>query len=258
MENRAEIATRAATVGAETANSYFGADLEVSTKSDKTDVVTRADHEAQATAVDEIRSAFEGERIVAEEEGVQTTLSSDGPNWIVDPIDGTNNFVRGVPLWTTSVACVIDGEPVAASTVAPTTDDAFVADDTTTTYDEAAASVSDVSDPQRCDVVPTLWWDYDSRDEYATVCEAITSRFGDLKRYGSTQLELALLASGAVDGVVSNNRGNPWDTVAGVHLVRCAGGVVTDTDGDHWRHDSDGLVASNGSVHDLLLETVQF
>jgi myo-inositol-1(or 4)-monophosphatase len=64
-----------------------------------------------------------------------------------------------------------------------------------------------------------------------------------------------MLAAGTVDGVVTNVYANPWDTVAGVHLVRLAGGTVTDVHGDPWRHDSEGLVASNGEIHDELLAT---
>jgi myo-inositol-1(or 4)-monophosphatase len=66
-----------------------------------------------------------------------------------------------------------------------------------------------------------------------------------------------MVADGALDGVVTNVDPNPWDSIAGVHLVRQAGGTVTDVDGDPWRYDSTGLVASNGRIHDELLEVVK-
>ena len=62
---------------------------------------------------------------------------------------------------------------------------------------------------------------------------------------------------GAIEGVITNVDTHPWDTVAGVHLVRSAGGTVTDLSGDRWRHDSNGLVASNGHVHDAVLEAAR-
>jgi myo-inositol-1(or 4)-monophosphatase len=66
-----------------------------------------------------------------------------------------------------------------------------------------------------------------------------------------------MVADGQLDGVLTNVRANPWDSVAGVQMVRAAGGTVTDLAGDPWRHDSRGLVASNGAVHDAVLEAAR-
>jgi myo-inositol-1(or 4)-monophosphatase len=78
-----------------------------------------------------------------------------------------------------------------------------------------------------------------------------------MRRFGCAQLGLAMVASGALEGITTNLRANPWDTVAGVHMIRQAGGQVTDLEGERWRHDSEGLVASNGAVHDELLEAAR-
>ncbi len=258
MADRSKTARRAATAGAEVAHEYFRTNLTVETKGRKTDPVTRADHEAQARVVEELRLIGKDEPIVGEENELPSQFDETGPAWVVDPIDGTNNFVRGIPLWATSLCYMSGAEPVAAATVAPVIDDVFIADDNHARHNGAKISVSERTDVEQCTVVPTLWWDHDRREEYAAVTTSITSQFGDLRRYGSTQLELALLAMGAVDGVVSNRQGPPWDTIAGVHLVRKAGGRVTDIHGEPWCHDSTGLVASNGSIHDAVLETVRF
>jgi myo-inositol-1(or 4)-monophosphatase len=99
-----------------------------------------------------------------------------------------------------------------------------------------------------------MWWDHGHRDEFAATCRVLVERFGDVRRLGSAQLQLAMIAAGTLDGALTNVDSNPWDTVAGVHMIRLAGGTVTDMDGDPWRHDSHGLVASNGEIHDQLLE----
>jgi myo-inositol-1(or 4)-monophosphatase len=62
-----------------------------------------------------------------------------------------------------------------------------------------------------------------------------------------------MVAAGSLEGTLTTVDANPWDTVAGVHMVRQAGGTVTDLDGEPWRHDSTGLVASNGEAHDELV-----
>jgi myo-inositol-1(or 4)-monophosphatase len=128
-----------------------------------------------------------------------------------------------------------------------------VADDAHATLNGDPLSVSDRADPEGCTVAPTMWWGHDRRDEYAAACRAVVGRFGDLRRLGSAQTQLAMVAAGTLDGVVTNVSANPWDSVAGVHLIRLAGGTVTDVHGDRWRHDSHGLVASNGAIHDDLL-----
>ena len=257
MNSLVQVAKNAATVGATVAKSHFNMELCISTKSDKTDFVTAADRTAQQRVVEELRKEFPKEQIVGEEDDLPKRPDSTGTCWIVDPIDGTNNFVRGIPFWSTSVARLKDGECVAASTVAPLGFGVFVADERETRQDDQTVSVSDRSDPERCNAIPTLWWDYESRDEYSAICKRITDQFADLKRYGSTQLELALLATGKVDAVITNQQGPAWDTVAGVHLVRQAGGTVTDVHGDTWTYESEGLVASNGAVHETALEAVE-
>jgi myo-inositol-1(or 4)-monophosphatase len=254
--DRATVVTRAAQAGAAVAADHFRTDIAVETKGGKTDVVTRADREAQERVLDVIGESFPDATVVGEEDDAPTTVPDDGDAFVVDPIDGTNNFVRGVPLWCTSVAAVVDGEPVAAATVVPPTNDEFVADETTRLNGDAV-TVSERDDPETASVSPTLWWDFESRDEYGTATEGVVERFADLRRYGSAQVSLGYAAMGAVDGVFSNIYGNPWDTVAGVHLVRCAGGRATDLEGNRWRHDSKGLVVSNGAVHDEVLDVAR-
>ncbi|WP_135534834.1 inositol monophosphatase family protein [Halostella pelagica] len=254
---RAAVTTRAAREGAAVAADYFRTDLAVETKDGDTDVVTRADREAQERVIETIRADYPDVTIVGEENDAPTTVPDEGSAFVVDPIDGTNNFVRGVPFWCTSVAAVADGEPVAAATVAPAVGDEFLADDTTARLNGDELSVSRRDGPETATVSPTLWWDFDSRDEYAAAAEGIVERFADLRRYGSAQISLGYVAMGALDGVFSNLRGNPWDTVAGVHLVRCAGGEATDLEGNRWHHDSRGLVVSNGAVHDAVLSTAR-
>ncbi|EMA04741.1 inositol monophosphatase family protein [Haloferax denitrificans] len=257
LDARADRAQRAARDGGAVARRAFRTGVAVETKGGKTDVVTQADRDAQRRVVERIRGAFPDDPIVGEEEDELKSVPESGPAWVVDPIDGTNNFVRNVPVWATAVAAVRDGEPVAAANYLPALDDCYAADDETAYRNGEEISVSQRDDPETCTVCPTFWWDYDARDEYAAAARAIVTRFGDLRRYGSMQVVLSYVADGSLDGVITNKRANPWDSVAGAHLVRMAGGTVTDLDGDEWRHDSEGLVASNGRVHDAVLEAAR-
>jgi myo-inositol-1(or 4)-monophosphatase len=222
-------------------------------------VVTRADREAQDAVVEAIRTSFPDEPIVGEEDDTPTAVPEEGPAWVVDPIDGTNNYVGKIPIWMTSVAAVVDGEPVAAVNVAPALGDTYAAGEGPATLNELQLTVSSRDSLLAASAVPTYWWDFDNRAAYAAACRGIVERFGDMRRFGSAQLCLSYVASGAVDGAVTDRQTNPWDTVAGAHLVRAAGGRVTDRHGERWRHDSEGLVASNGdpTIHEALLDVAE-
>ncbi|WP_331233868.1 inositol monophosphatase family protein [Natronorarus salvus] len=254
--HRVAVAERAARAGGDVALSRFRRGIDVETKGEKTDVVTEADRRAQQRVIEVLTESFPDDAIVGEEEGALKEVPEGGAAWIVDPIDGTNNFVREIPVWATSVAAVIDGEPVAAANVMPALGDRYVGA-RTVRRNGVETSVSDRTDPERCTVVPTMWWDRDHRAEYTAAAGAIVERFGDMRRFGCAQAALSHVADGGIDGLFYEGYANPWDTVAGVHLVRRAGGRVTDVHGERWRHDSEGIVASNGAVHDEVLEAAR-
>ncbi|WP_117595330.1 inositol monophosphatase family protein [Haloprofundus halophilus] len=267
---RAAVARRAAEAGAAVAFDRFRRGIDVETKEGKTDVVTQADRDAQARVADVIADAFPEDELVGEEsvaprateeasgrgpraDDALKTVPDDGDAWVVDPIDGTNNYVRNIRIWATAVAAVREGEPVAAASALPALGDTYVADADAVYRNGHEVSVSGETDPEKSTVVPTVWWDFDHRDEYAAATREIVERFGDMRRFGCAQAVLAMVADGSLEGTMTNIVTNPWDTVAGVYMVRRAGGTVTDLEGDRWRHDSKGLVASNGAVHDEVL-----
>lgn len=253
VEERLAVAREAATAGGERALEDFRTDLTVETKGRPTDLVTASDHAAQERVVEVIEDAFPDDPVLGEEEGTVDELPESGPAWIVDPIDGTKNFVRGFQCWTTAVAAVVDAEPVAAAIVAPALGDSFAAGDDGATRNGDPIAVPDRDEPAEAAVCPTLWWPPERRDEFAAIADAVVHRFDECRRIGSSQFELALVASGGLDATIANVRGAPWDTVAGAHLVRQAGGRVTDLEGERWRHDARGLVASSGAIHEDAL-----
>lgn len=255
--DRLAVARDAAQAGAERALADFRGQLEVETKADPTDVVTETDRAAQRCAVDVIESSFPDEPIVGEEADAEKDVPETGTAWIVDPIDGTSNYVRGLRLWTTAVAAIEDGEPIAAAIVAPALDDVYLAGEDGATRNGEPTDVSTADRPEVATVCPTLTWPEES-DVEGTIGANVADQFGQMRRLGSAQLELALVADGGLGAAVADVRGAPWDTVAGVHLVRASGGRVTDAAGERWRHDADSLVASNGRLHDVARAVLAF
>ncbi|WP_336326514.1 inositol monophosphatase family protein [Halovenus sp. HT40] len=258
-----ETAITAATAGGTVALDNFDTDLAVDNKGDPNeamgpaDVVTEADRETQRRVVSVLTEADPTATIVGEENDAQKTVPETGRAWVIDPIDGTFNFIRGVHYWTTSVAATVDGEPVAACNFLPALDRTYTADDSDAFVDGTPISVSNRSAWKATTVAPIIPPSYGERSAYSGGVGELVEQFGSTVRYCSAQVTLALLARGALDGAVTPQRPNPWDSLAGVQLIRQAGGVVTDLDGERWTVNSDSMVASNGQIHEQLLEAAQ-
>ena len=268
---RAAMVERAARAGGAVARQSFREAVRVETKADKNDPVTEADRDAQRQVIATIQGEFPDDAILAEEDALPVGLGDSdgladrlvdelpesGDAWVVDPIDGTANFARGMGLWTTSVAAVVDREPVAAASYAPTAGDVYTAGPDSATRDGTTLSVSETDDPETFLVGLVGRWYPGNADEFGGLSETLTERTGDTRRFGTMQATLAYLSDGGLDAVVGPMEHAPWDSLAGVHLVREAGGTVTDVNGDPWSVDSEGLVASNGEAHEELLDAVQ-
>ncbi len=250
--SRAVVVEQAATAGAELAFKQFRTGIVAESKDSETDLVTEADRAAQRRVIERIQATYPDDPIVGEEDDALKQVPKEGPAWIIDPIDGTNNFVDGIRIWATAVAAVVDGEPVASAVVLPAVGDTYTADTQTAYCNGTPITVSETDRPELSTVVPMLWWDRESRDAYAAATREIVQRFDDLRRFGSAQATLAMVAAGALEGGITDLQAPPWDSVAGVHLVRNAGGRVTDLDGNRWHVDSQGMVISNGNVHEAM------
>lgn len=254
---RYETALRAAREGSEVAHDLFRTDLDVETKSSKMDFVTRADTETQRRVISVVREEYPDATVVGEEEDELKSVPADGNAWVVDPIDGTTNFVREAQLWTTTVAAVRDGETVAAVTVAPALGDTYAANPDSVTRTGEPMAASSRTDLEEFTVAPILRYGPERDDEFGNLLGGLIRNFGDLRRFGCAQVTLAMVACGTLDAAVAAQpEPNPWDTIAGVYLVERVGGTVTDIHGDPWESGCEGLVASNGASHDDVLDRV--
>lgn len=266
----------AAQEGAAVALEGFRTRLDVETKEGRFDRVTAVDRAVQRRVRDSLVSTADVP-FVGEEGDDRKRVPDRGLAWVVDPIDGTNNFVGGGPIWAVAVAATRDGEPVAAVTHLPVVGDTYVVgdpddgegpdvgDDPDAVDDHGPRDaiprrngdpirVSDRSDPESVTINPIFGFSDRHRRHHRRVVETVFDGFGDVRRIGCAQAALAGVASGEIDAAVSTVALDPWDTVGGVRLVRAAGGTVTDVHGERWMPGSEGLVASNGEVHGALVD----
>ncbi|WP_224268014.1 inositol monophosphatase family protein [Haloprofundus salinisoli] len=258
MPSRETIVVDAATAGADYSLEHFRTTLAVEEKSRKTDLVTDVDRMTQRHIVSVIEGEFPDDEIVGEEGNERKTVPEEGYAWIIDPIDGTQNFVHRIPQWVTSVAVVHDSEPISCVNVAPALDDRYRSTAAGTARDGQAVSVSERTDPETFLVAPTLPWRTSDSAVVGSLSRTLIERFGEVRRTGSAQLSLSMVACGALDATVAFDPSpNPWDTVAGAHHVTQAGGVATDLDGNSWGPGSEGILASNGTDHDAVVDAVR-
>lgn len=211
------------------------------------DLVTEADRRSEETIVNRLRSHFPKHAVVAEEGSGHASESRY--TWYVDPLDGTTNFAHGYPAFAVSIGLVEDGEPVAGVVYNPVSGELFTAAKGEGAYvnqrpirvsqvDRLAVSLLGTGFPSHKRAQnPNIhyYWDF-------------TLRSHGVRRNGSAALDLCAVACGRFDGFWEFGL-KPWDTAAGVLLVREAGGVATDFAGRPYRLGGPELLASNGRIH---------
>ncbi|MEF8838224.1 MAG: inositol monophosphatase [Haloarculaceae archaeon] len=266
---RSAIAERAARAGGVVARDLFRGDFAVETKAHRNDLVTDADHEAQEQVLSTLAAEFSTDTYVCEEAdqtdgsipGVGAVAFADevpdhGDAWVVDPVDGTANFARGIRFWATSVTAVVDGQPVGTATYLPAERDVYTAGPDSVTLNGSALAVSERSDLATFAATLVGWWPTEEGPRTTALYRTAAESFGDVRRFGCMQGVLALVAAGSLDAAFMPSQPKPWDALGGVYLIRRAGGVATDLEGEPWHLDSDGLVVSNGLAHDSVLAAV--
>jgi myo-inositol-1(or 4)-monophosphatase len=252
-----QTAIAAAHAGSRIVSRYFrDASLEVRRKGEN-DFVTQADKESEAAVLAEIRKRFPEHRILAEEGGGAGQGSGDY-EWLVDPLDGTTNFMQGLPVYAVSVACRKGDELLVGVIEDPEGNNLFTATRgggafwnerpmAATPRESLTGAFLATGYPFRA--LPTL-------DLYLGIFRDVFHHAKAIRRCGSAALDLAYTAAGVYDGFFEF-RLSPWDIGAGILLVREAGGVVTDLDGGEGFFASGNIVAGGPAVQRDLLEIVR-
>lgn len=211
-------------------------ELEVTAKSSPTDVVTQMDRAAEEHLAAMILRERPGDAILGEEGG--TRPGSTPVTWIVDPLDGTTNYLYGVPLWSVSVGVAVAGEVVAGVVCAPELDLTYVAGRGRGAREESrrgtrTLQASGVTDLGQSLLSTGFGYDSDQRRRQAEALVTVAPRVRDVRRLGSAAIDLCWVAAGLTDAYVES-RLNPWDVAAGALIAREAGArVVGDSDPVH-------------------------
>lgn len=247
----AEEAARAA--GAVLLERWRGDVVGLRTKTSRTDPVSLADELAERAVVDLLRARRPEDAIVAEEGSAAEGTS--GIRWLVDPLDGTVNYLYGIPQWSVSVAA-LDAEGALAGVVYdPVRDEAFTAARGGGAWlGGRPLRVSAAADLQDALLVTGFSYVAEERAEQGRREAAILPAVRDVRRFGSAALDLAWTSAARVDGYFEAV-GNEWDWAAGALVVREAGGRTSAIKGV--RPEADGIAASGPALHDALLSLIE-
>ena len=203
-----------------------------------------ADRDADALVVSRIQAAFPADAIVSEEGG--TIGGRSGRTWYVDPLDGTINYLYGLPHWSVSIACADADGALAGVVFDPIRDELFLAArGSGSTLGVQVLRASAVADPGLALVATGFSYDPTERTQQAEVVARMAGRVRDIRRAGSAALDLAWVAAGRLDEYFEVSR-SPWDSAAGELLVREAGGEVT------WTQHTE-IVATGRPLHAPLI-----
>lgn len=221
------------------------------------EVVTKSDLEVHRFVKFKIKQQFPDHNFVSEEGDLLDRGSKY--TWVVDPLDGTLNYTIANPFFATSLTLMEDNEPIIGVTYAPFNQEMFVVEKGRyARLNERNIHVSNVSKLSES-VMSFAYFQRDrkSRTQAQRVWSDFEERSRSMRHFGCTSLELAYVACGRLEAQVIAPPLRLWDVAAGMLMVEVAGGKITNFQGKKWGGLKDGLVASNGRVHDQVLQVVK-
>jgi len=231
--------------------SVYGAEiLSVGSRTLSKEVTSSNDHEADRIIIEVLSERCPSHNLLTEETG----LIDNGSDytWIIDPLDGSSNFLNHNPFFAVSICLAYKNEPITGVVFAPFLEELVVArKGQGCTLNGRRINVSTTNKLDKTYIVGCPGGEKNnirfSKMEYA-----LHQQIKDFRKIGSAAVECYMVATGRVDGFTTLNI-SPWDVAAGVLAVQEAGGLVSDFNGNPWKLDKTDLLVSNGLVHDDIL-----
>lgn len=214
------------------------------------DIQAQADVNAESFIIKSIRENFPTHSILAEESGAQNAESSF--KWVIDPLDGTINYAKGLDEYAVSIALVENGEPIIGVIFAPEQNKLYTAEKGGGAFlNSQKITVSNPDDLLHTVGGLDMTSNVSKRFELFDIAKKLASEVRHLRIFGSSALHLAKVSEGKLD-FYFKNKCNYWDVCAGILLVREAGGVVTDFSGEVLNEESKNIVACSKAIHEPL------
>jgi myo-inositol-1(or 4)-monophosphatase len=253
--NFKKIAIKSALKGGEILHKYQGKVKKIGYKG-VINLVTEADHLSEDAIIKIIRKNFPEHNILTEESKGYNKESDY--KWIIDPLDGTTNYAHGFPVYCVSIALEIEGEIILGVVYNPVLEELFVAEKNKGAFlNGKRIYVSKTKELSRS--LLATGFPYDIRESKINNLDHFTNfalRAQAIRRAGSAALDLCYLAKGIFDGFWELKL-SPWDTAAGILMVKEAGGKVTDFRGENFSIYQKNILATNGKIHNQMIRVLK-
>ncbi len=251
-----ELAVEAAQRAGKLLRENFGLAHDYAQKSSYVDLVTECDHRAQALIVSMIQREYPHHQILSEEQLTQPKSTNSEYKWIIDPLDGTMNFVHSYPLFCVSIALEKAGEVVLGVAYSPIIDELFVAQKGKGAFLNGkrirVSQTRKLSESLLATGFPNLAGIHENVKHFLN----FINKAQGIRRDGSAVLDLCYLACGRFDGFWELYL-KPWDVAAGSLIIKEAGGVITNFEGEAFNIYGDETLASNGLIHGEMVEVLK-
>lgn len=218
------------------------------------DFVTSIDHAAEAAIIEILREAYPHHAFLAEESGAS---GNSDTTWIIDPLDGTTNFMHGFPVFAVSIACQVQGRMEHGVIYDPMRQELFTASRGEGAYlENRRLRVSRQRTLEGALIATGFPYRENLHylDNYMAMMRTVITRAAGLRRPGAASLDLAYVAAGRVDGFWEIGL-KAWDTAAGSLMIREAGGLIGTLDGGEYKQGGN-IVAGNPRVFNALVEAL--
>jgi myo-inositol-1(or 4)-monophosphatase len=231
--------------------------LQVSRKG-PADFVSNADLKAEKVLKEELQKARPGYGFLMEESAEVPATDESGRRWVIDPLDGTTNFLHGLPHFAISIALEERGEIIAGMVYDPIKDDLFHAEKGTGAWhNDHRLRVSARNRMTECLIATGApFAGKGDRGQFLGEIDAVMAETAGIRRWGAAALDLAYVAAGRFDGFWERGL-SPWDIAAGLILVREAGGYVSEMNGKAIGLASPSILASNNAIHSDLMKLLR-
>lgn len=219
--------------------------------------VTEADTRAEEFIIESISKEFPDHSILAEESG---TREKDSPyKWIIDPLDGTTNFVHGLPFFCVSIACEHKGEIIIGAVYNPVINELFFAEQNKGAYLNGKSIRISNTPILSSSLLATGFYYYKGKrlTEAINKFSVLKQKCTGVRRYGSAAIDLSYTACGRFDGYWERDL-SPWDVAAGYLIVKEAGGIISNYNGKECTVYDKEIMASNGLIHDYMVDILKY
>lgn len=252
IKERKGIAIKAAQQVGEILINNFKKPIKIKSKKDKS-LVTEIDLAAERKIVELIKSKYPQDNILSEENKFKTSDSDF--RWIIDPLDGTHNYIRRIEIFGTSIALEFKGKIILGIIYMPITEELYIAEKNKGAYLNSRRINVSKRNLKNSTMVYDSSIRYNKKPILASL-EKIVDKVFNLRMFGSSVYHLSSIAEGKIDLDIEFND-KLWDFAAGLLLVEEAGGKATDFAGKKWNSSTKGYIASNGIIHQKVLRSIR-